>query len=156
LASCSGGVENKDAPIMPHGTVDAQDKRIMEILGTDEIWVNQDLLAKYNAHLKANITIPCLLTGTEDFPWEEFYVMGPGSKKEYEILKKTQPSYTDTYELVAVNDEIEEDRGLFVDVVRVSDKKKFSLRLDLLKCKDKKSPNFQLIDDYNIWFGNYR
>jgi hypothetical protein len=38
-------------------------------------------------YLKRNIEFPCQLTGIEDFPWEEYYVFGPGSKKEYEKLK---------------------------------------------------------------------
>jgi len=32
---------------MPHGRIDEQDKRIMEILGTDDLDVNQNLLEKY-------------------------------------------------------------------------------------------------------------
>ena len=42
------------------------------------------------------------MTGIEDFQWEEPYVIGGWSQKEYERLKKTQPSYRDHYDLLAV------------------------------------------------------
>ncbi|MGA9539376.1 MAG: hypothetical protein WBR24_26015 [Desulfobacterales bacterium] len=38
-----------------------------------------------------NIEFPCIVTGLEDFPWEEKYVFGHGNKKEYEKLKKDNP-----------------------------------------------------------------
>jgi hypothetical protein len=47
-----------------------------------------------------DIVITCELTGIEDFRWEEFYILEPGDKKEYEELKKTKPSYQDVYKLV--------------------------------------------------------
>jgi hypothetical protein len=35
------------------------------------------------------------------FGWEEFYNFGPGSKKEYQKLKKKYPSFRDDYELLS-------------------------------------------------------
>ncbi|MCJ7582605.1 MAG: hypothetical protein MUP98_18985 [Candidatus Aminicenantes bacterium] len=55
-------------------------------------------------YLKKNLSYPCVLTGIEDFNWEEFYVFGPGDKEEYEELKKTKPSYMDTFELLELID----------------------------------------------------
>ncbi len=46
--------------------------------------------------------------------------------------------------------------GIFVNVQRVSDKKKFVLPLADLKSIDKKSKNCQLLDDYSVWFVNNR
>ncbi|MCF7794523.1 MAG: calcium-binding protein [Candidatus Cloacimonetes bacterium] len=45
--------------------------------------------------------------------------------------------------------------GLIVRVTRVSDKKRFKLPLADLKVIDRKSPNYQIVDDYSVWFGNY-
>jgi hypothetical protein len=36
----------------------------------------------------------------KDFSWEERYLLGGWDKKEYEELKKHNPSYTDEYDLV--------------------------------------------------------
>jgi hypothetical protein len=104
--------------------------------------------------------LPCQVTGVEDFRWEEFYVHGPGNKKEYEQLKKTQPSYTDIYELLEIVLpvrslwQISYEDELGAKVRRVSDKKKFLLALSELKATDKQSNNYQLLDDYSVWFVN--
>jgi hypothetical protein len=79
---------------------DEQDNRIATILGTEEAEVDEKTLNTYLKYLKEKIEFPCRLTGIEDFSWEEFYVLGPGSKKAYEKLKKKNPSYTDTFELI--------------------------------------------------------
>lgn len=135
---------------------DEQDRRVMAILETDAPEVDEASLRKYHAYLDIHLQKPCMLTGTEDFRWEEYYVLGPGSKKEYEQLKKTRPSYTDEYEFICINSEIDRDHGIFVDVTRTSDKRRFSLELGTLQCMDEHSPNFQLIDDYSYWFVNLR
>jgi len=46
--------------------------------------------------------------------------------------------------------------GIFVYVQRISDKKKFVLPLADLKATDRKSKNYQLLDDYSVWFVNNR
>jgi len=58
---------------------------------------------------------------------EEYYTFGPGSEREYEELKKKRPSYTDTYELLSFDDDYDEDYGIVVNAMRISDKKKFDL-----------------------------
>jgi hypothetical protein len=55
------------------------------------------------AHLQAKLQFPCEVTGVEDFRGEEPYVLGGWSQKEYKLLKKTQPSYRDRYQLLAVS-----------------------------------------------------
>jgi hypothetical protein len=90
------------------------------------------------------------------FSWEEYYTFGPGSAKEYDQLKKKRASYTDTYELLAFDDEVDADDGLVVHVRRLSDKKKFTLTLSDLQATNKKSKNYQLLDDFSVWFVNYR
>ncbi len=145
--------------------IDEQDARIAEIL-LDTIPLDFDIedipevspesLERYFAHLKAKLKLPCQLTGIEYFPWEERYVFGHVSKAEYEKLKTKQPSYHDTFNLLNLDEDINEDYGLFVDVKRTSDNKKFTLPLADLKAIDKHSINYQLLDDYSVWFVNNR
>ena len=82
--------------------MDAQEERIAQILADGDIDNEEkqekstETIAKYLHYLKENIELPCIVTGIEDFPWEEKYVFGYGNKKEYEKLKKENPSYTKT------------------------------------------------------------
>jgi hypothetical protein len=41
-------------------------------------------------------------------------------------------------------------------VRRISDKKKFSLTLADLEAVEKNSKNAQLLDDYAVWYTNFR
>jgi hypothetical protein len=136
---------------------DEQKIRIFRVLGENKVpKVNGRTLRIYLAYLRKNLEFPCHLTGIEDFSWEERYVFGYGSKTEYEKLKKTQPSYTDTFELLGFDDEIDEGYGILVKVKRVADKRKFTLPLADLEATDKQSKNYQLLDDFSVWFVNYR
>lgn len=133
--------------------------RILAILGINkekDAGVYENTLAKYMDYLKSDIEFPCQVTGIEDFEWEEFYVLGPGDKREYEKLKKTKPSYTDKYEILNFFSEPDDFYGIIVRVKRLSDKKKFELPLADLKTVKKESPNIQLLHDYSVWFVNYR
>jgi len=139
------------------GKYEKQENRIIVILGTKKLDVTRKTLSTYLAYLKNHIEVPCQLTGIEDFEWEEAYVFGFGSKREYEKLKKTQPSYTDKFNLIDFIDDIDDEYdGIFVNVQRLSDKKQFILPLADLKSTDKKSKNYQLLDDYSVWFVNNR
>lgn len=136
---------------------DRQEKRIITILGTKKYGVPGTTLKKYLKYLKQHVEFPCQLTGIEDFDWEEFYVFGPGSKREYEELKETQPSYKDRFSLIDFVDNLDDwEAGIFVVVRRESDRKKFVLPLADLKAINKKSQNYQLLDDYSVWFVNNR
>jgi hypothetical protein len=135
---------------------EAQERRIARILGGRKaLEVSRKTMKTYRDYLRKNLELPCHLTGIEDFPWEERYVFGFGSKAEYEKLKKTNPSYTDTFELLNLG-EIYAGSGILVRVKRVSDKKEFELPLADLKAKDKRSKNYKLLDDYSVWFVNYQ
>ena len=137
--------------------LDEQLRRIARTLGKNEIpEVNNKTLKTYLAYLKKTLEFPCYLTGIEDFSWEERYIFGYGSEAEYEELKKTQPSYTDTFELLGFDNVIDEGCGILAQVKRVSDKKKFTLPLADLKAIDKRSKNYLLLDDFSVWFVNYR
>jgi hypothetical protein len=139
------------------GEYEKQEKRIIVILGTKKLDVTRKTLSTYLKYLKNHVETPCQLTGIEDFEWEEAYVFGFGSKREYEKLKKTQPSYTDKFNLIDFIDDIDDEYdGIFVNVQRLSDKKQFILPLADLKSTDRKSKNYQLLDDYSVWFVNNR
>jgi len=138
-------------------SVDRQLKRIAEVFGKEEPpEVNEKTLKVYLKYLRKNVEFPCMMTGSEDFEWEEFYVIGPGSKKEHEQLRKTNASYLDTFELIDFVLDPDGDEGIHAEVRRLSDKKIFVLPLDYLKVKPGKSKHFSLIDDYGVWFVNCR
>ena len=101
----------------------------------------------------------CELTGIESrgcFDWEASYIFGRRRPKEYVQRKQHQPSYTDTYVCLSFEEECDIYAGLAVTVKRVSDSKRFVLPCAHLKATEKPSNNAQLLDDYVIWFVNYR
>ena len=83
-----------------------QEKRIISILGTKKLDVTRKTLSTYLKYLKNHVEIPCQLTGIEDFEWEEAYVFGFGSKREYQEARKTQPS---KFNLIAFIDDIDDE-----------------------------------------------
>jgi hypothetical protein len=135
---------------------DEQEKRIIGVLGKGNTRVTQKTLQTYLTYLRQNLEMPCYLTGIEDFPWEERYVFGYGDEKEYEKLKKTNASYTDTFKLLSLDEDVSEWKGILVHVERAADKKKFTLPLADLEATDRKSRNYELLDDYSVWFVNYQ
>ena len=141
--------------------MDIQENRIAKILADGDV-DNEEMqektsgtISKYLHYLKKNIEFPCIVTGLEDFPWEEKYIFGPGNKKEYEKLKKDNPSYKDKFEILDFFEDEDFDEQIMVNVKRLSDHKEFILELDCLKAVDKKSKNYQLLDDYSVWYVNY-
>ncbi len=135
---------------------DEQEKNISKILDAEDLSVSGKNQAGFYDYLSEQFKTPCILTGSEDFTWEEPYVMGVFDQKEYEELKKKRPSYTDHYKLVRLEDTIDDLRGILVKVKRISDKKVFILPLWDLETVDKKDQNHQLISDYSFWMTNYR
>ena len=108
--------------------LDTQDQRIATIFGTEDVPdVSTATLEHSRDSLRQHLELPCQLTGIEDFAWEEYYVIGPGSKAEHERLRKTRPSCLDTYELLSFEGDVDPDYGIMVNVRRVSDTKSFLL-----------------------------
>ena len=141
--------------------MDSQEDRIAQILADGDI-DNEEMqekssktIIKYLQYLKENIEFPCNVTGIDDFPWEEKYAFGHGNKKEYEQLKKDNPSYKDKFEIIDFYEDEDEDETIMVRARRLSDQKEFVLDLDNLKSEYKKSKNYQLLDDYSVWYVNY-
>jgi hypothetical protein len=91
-----------------------------------------------------------MLAGSEDFEREEFYIIGPGSKREQERLRKTNASYLDPFDLIDFVLNRYGDEAIHAEVRRLSDKKIHILSLDYLKVKPGNSRNFSLIDDYGV------
>ena len=134
-------------------------ERVRAILGAsdeEDMEVTDENLEKYFQYLQENLEMPCIVTGMEDFAWEEFYVLGPGDEDEYEELKKTRPSYKDKYTLHSLDEDFDEDSGIYVKVERISDKQYFVLPLADLEAVDKTSRDYQILQDYSMWFVNYR
>jgi len=138
------------------GKIEKQGARISANLGTKNLAVTKAKLKTYLRYLKGHLEFPVKVKGIEDFEWEEYYVFGPGSEREYEQLKKTNPSYTDTFNLVGLVEEVEDWEGILAKLVRLSDKKRFTLPLADLRATDKSSKNYELLDDYSLWFVNNR
>jgi hypothetical protein len=133
-----------------------QKKRIAEVFALDKPpEANMNTLREYKAFLERHLRLPIRVTGIEDFDWEEYYVLGPGDKDEYEELKKIQPSYTDIFDMLGFEEHVDDMYGLFVNVRRLSDKKKFILPLADLKGVEKKSEVSEMIDDYSVWKVNF-
>jgi hypothetical protein len=153
--------------------MDTQQERIAKILGAnckdceeyDEhaecgdcevIEVNEETAMKYMNYLSQTLKFPCHLKGVEVFRWEEEYRLGGGSKKEYEKLKKDNPSYSDTFELVELLPGFEEENfDLLAHVKRLSDNKIFHIGLSWLEATNKKDHNHELLHDYSVWNINY-
>ncbi|HKI36458.1 MAG TPA: hypothetical protein VKA46_31660 [Gemmataceae bacterium] len=139
-----------------------QFQRIDAILGDSR---DQDMgtaVKVFFEHLRGSLVLPCDVTGAEDFQWEERYVIGGASPREYERLRKDQPSYQDTFELLKIELGVVSEWMMFpgediaAEVRRKSDKKTFILGLAELKAVDRKSPNYQLIEDFGVFLVNNR
>jgi hypothetical protein len=77
----------------------APEKRIAAVLGDDDNGKTLQNALRHLAYLKAHLKLPVRVTEIEDFSWEEPYVIGGWDQDEYEELKKTNPSYTDNFDL---------------------------------------------------------
>ncbi len=133
----------------------AADKRIASVFGmTTAPEVGKETLQAYRTYLLQHFDKDAVLTGREDFLWEEFYVFGPGDKKEYEELKKSRGSYTDTYVLADIPEKTIGGHDLIARVKRQSDEKKFDIGLSWLTTKKKKTDAYQMLDDFATWIVN--
>jgi hypothetical protein len=136
-----------------------EDAFYIDLFESKKIEVNPTNLRKYLAYIKECIEMPCILTGIESmgtFAWEERFDFGMGTKEEYEAMRKTRPSYHDSFELISfLETEIESHKAIRVKVSRVSDKKQFVIGLDELKPEDEGSENYAILDPYVDWYVNH-
>jgi hypothetical protein len=139
-----------------------QAARIDAILGNARDLTFENARERFYDYLRGALRLPCEVTGIEDFNWEEPYVFGARSRKEHEQLRKTQPSYRNKYDLLAIEKDVWSEWMLFrgedlaAHVRRQSDGREFDLGLAELKAVDKKSGNCPLLDDYSVWFVDNR
>jgi len=104
----------------------AAERRIAAVFGSDKaIEVDKESLQVYRSYLQRHLNKGAVLTGREDFLWEEFYVFGPGDKNEYAELKKSRASYTDLFILIDIPENTIGEHDLIAKVKRLSDGKKF-------------------------------
>lgn len=115
---------------------------------------DSETLEFYKKFLNKHLDFPIKLTGIEIFDWEEYYILVPGSLEEYELKKKTMPSYEDIFIVKKPLDFIDEEYGIIADVTRKKDRRKFAIALFELKAIEKNTKNYQLLDDYSVWFVN--
>ncbi len=131
------------------------EKRIARVFGTSKApRVGKESLQIYRSYLLQHLDRVAVLTGREDFLWEEFYLFGPGDKKEYEELKKNRASYTDEFEFINIPKKTIEGHDLIAKVKRLSDGKIFEIGLSWLTTKKKRSEVYQLLDDFATWIVN--
>ena len=76
-------VQKKQDIIRFNYSFEGEEARIKKILNNEDISVNANNLETYYKYLRDNLEKPCVLTGMEDFSWEEPYLIGGWSKKEY-------------------------------------------------------------------------
>ena len=133
--------------------MESWEKRINKVLGKD-CEVNPNNSVRFKNHLLKELKFPLKVTSIEDFFWEEPYILGGWDKKEYDRLKKTNPSYMDIFELLDIEDPNEYD-DLMGKIKRESDGKIFLWGLSFLRTVDKKSPSYHVLNDYSIWHCNY-
>lgn len=134
-----------------------EEDRIPRILGTKKVpQVSEEYLLKYRSYLLRELNKNVTLVGMEEcFPWEEPYVIGDGSKRKYEKLKRKYPSCTDEFELLDILKDPVEYNDLIAKVKRLSDLKEFEIGLSWLAAKDKTSEGHVLLEDFAIWVGNW-
>ena len=128
-------------------------QRIHDVLGDDDKRCPRNS-KRWRVHLMKALPLPIRVTGIEDFPWEEPYVFGGWDKREYAELKKTQPSYTDTFDLLDIGGPEEHD-DLVATVRRTSDGKTFQVGLSFLRTESKEDPLYSSVNDYSVWHCNY-
>lgn len=134
---------------------DEEEKRIFEVLNFGDLSVNNENIEKYYNFLNEKIQLPCILTGREDFDWEESYVFDNCNNEEYDRLKKDKPSYTDSFEFISLNHDLDDYKGIYANVKRLSDSKLFLIPLWDLEVLDDNDPNFLIISDYSFWMTNH-
>jgi hypothetical protein len=136
---------------------EAARKRIAKVFGMEEApEVVKESLQVYRSYIHRHLDKEAVLTGREDFLWEEFYVFGPGDKNEYEELKKGRASYTDLFVLFDIPEKTIGEHDLIAKVKRLSDGKKFEIGLSWLTTKKKKTEAYQVLDDFATWIVNWQ
>ena len=136
--------------------MDNFEKNITSILKTDDVPdVNEEYLGKFLNYFQENFDKNVTLTGAEVFRWEEYYIFGPGSKKEYEDKKKKNLSSDDLFSLIGITEDFIDDVDPVIKVRRLTDKKLFYIGLSWVTTKEENNPMHILLEDFSTWVVNY-
>ncbi len=135
------------------GTMGNWQKRIHDVVGDDDARCSRNA-ERWRTHLLSRLPLPIRVTGIEDFPWEEPYIFGARDQNEYARMKKTRPSYTDTFDLIGIEGP-EDNDDLVARVRRIADRKVFQIGLSWLRTEDKNDFLYNTLNDYSIWHANY-
>ncbi len=124
-------------------------------------WLFYSALGRWHDHLRGRLTLPCEVTGKEDFRWEEPYVFGLLSRTDYDALRKARPSFKDVFILESIAASAGYEWALSADdlgalVRRKDDGLTFVLGLSELSPIEEDGPNARLLEDYSYWFANCR
>lgn len=139
-----------------------QDERIRQVVGDEEESSFDDCVEKFCRHLQRALELPCVVTGIEDFRWEERFIFGIGNPDEHARLRKDWPSSRDRFDLLEITGVGDSEWMLFCDedlegrVRRLSDGREFYLGIAEIKAEEEGSRNHQLLHDYAVWFVNNR
>ncbi len=116
-----------------------------------------EMIMCYYNFLVLKLPVGLRLTGREDmgyFGWEENFLCGAEDATEYNRLKKDRASCQDKFLFLKLN-EYDEKVGVFAEVKRIGDNKFFTIPLMDLAASTQKSKQYQLIEDYALWFVNF-
>lgn len=125
---------------------------IENILGTPNIAVNEKNLKKFQKYLNKNLEMPCEVVAMDGYN-EDDYKQDMDFKNRGK-LSVTVPDEGEEYEMVEVDNYLDNKYGILVEVMRISDRKKLTVPLAQLEVidPDDESPNYDLLDIYSLWF----
>jgi len=140
---------------------DKYERRVEAIVGGVNDGTFEDALEKFFQHLKATLQFPCEVTVSKTFNGKNPMSSVGGVRRNTSGSRLPNLSYRDRYDLLAIEQNAYSEWMMFGEdiaavVRRKKDKKEFTLGLAELRATDKKSDNFQLIDDYATWLVNNR
>jgi len=128
-------------------------KHLNAALGED-VFRSASNTRRWLDYILNQVALPTRVSGIEEFSWEEPYIIGGWDQEEYKELKKTNPSFSDIYELVGISLP-ENGDTLMAQIVRISDRLTFHMRLCFLEgCSGDKIVD-SIIDTYAYWHYNY-
>lgn len=130
---------------------------VKEVFGDGDMIISEVNLKKYLDYLQTHLQLPCEVICLDIFDWEFDYLIDDvdeSTGEEYEKLKLTNPSHTDTFKLLRLESFNVED-GIMVETERIGDKLKFIVPLVNLETIYDHAPNSDLIYYYGCWFDGF-
>lgn len=117
--------------------------------------VSEKSLTTYGAYLERHLGSPLRVQASEEFDWEEPYLVPGSDSDEYRKLRTNQPSHLDVFLLTAIPKTPDAASGLIAQVTREGDDKQFVVPLHLFEAVDPTSADFEVLKEYTIWFLMY-